>query len=593
MAVAAPDTLLHKNLTIELDELDEEQGIVGAYVSGIGNKDSVGDIIQPGAFDNFLKIRKPKGVWSHDWDRPVSKTLEIYEVPAGDARLPMKMQLAGIGGLYVKTQFNLGTKEGRDAFENVKFFGDEAEWSIGYQVHDQEYDKTQKANLLKTIELYEYSPVLFGANSLTSTVSIKAERTASGELDCKIEGLDEVQTKAVKAALEVVLKEASVEDDSSSEAVSDDEAEEADMSAKTETFEVELEDGSVKTFRSEEKRDAFLTACGEYADAVKSAADAVDGEKAVAGSFEERSEKIRQALREAAGKGASVWPVATFDSSVVYELYDYDTGNFGYFQCEYSVEDGEIKLGEATEVELVEVVLAKAALADAIKADMLDELKAMLDDEEFAPFAAKALVEKAGRVLSKTNRSALEKAAEAIQAVLDADAVETIEETEEKTVQEKALDAIDEQVKSGSISEETADLLKSAIEVPGAEVEEVPEELKGLSDEDLEGVKAWAEAVELAPLADLSEDDIKAIQDWQEALVEGGSEAEEKSADESEEDLTELEGLSDEDLEAIKELAEALAEKVEEDESEDEKSTEAVLAADLKELADISSYLDD
>lgn len=580
-AAASAPNLVHKTLGVEASVLDEEQGIVEAFVSGIGNKDSVGDIIQPGAFDAYLKRRKPKGVWSHDWDRPVSKTLEIREVAAGSPELPMKMQLAGIGGLYVKTQFNLATKEGRDAFENVKFFGEEAEWSIGYQVHEQEYDKKQKANLLKTIELYEYSPVLFGANALTSTVSIKADRNAQGEIECEIEGLDEIQSKAVKAALEVVLKEAPIED------VDTEAQEESDMFKKNEAtglIEIDLEDGEVKAFRTEEKAQEWLDACKAYADAVeaaekaddeevveKSEEDGVDGEKAVVGSFEQRAGKIASALREAAGKDASVWPVATFESSVVYEMYDYATGNSGYFQAEYSIdEDGAVKLGDSTEVELVEVVLAKAALSDAIKADMLTELKDALG-EHADLVESKSLDAKAGRVLSKSNRSALEKAAEAIQAVLDADSSDE-GQAEEKTAEEKALEEIEAQVKAGAISEETAVVLKSALEAKSTEVEAEVEDLsalEGLSDEDLDGVKAWAEALA-------------------------------EKADEVEVDLSELEGLSDEDIEAVKEWAAALEEKADDDEEADdaeegddegEKSEDVDLLSAKAELDELSALL--
>ncbi|MGW8181654.1 MAG: HK97 family phage prohead protease, partial [bacterium] len=216
---ATTPALLHKSLGVEgCKVIDAEHGIVEAYVSGIGNKDSGGDIIIPGAFDNSLRIRKPKGVWSHDWDKPVSKTLEIYEVAAGDSRLPLKMQLAGIGGLYVKTQFNMNTQLGRDAYETVRFYGDEAEWSIGYQVHDAEFDQKMGAMILKEIELYEYSPVLFGMNALTSTVSIKVHKSDDGELEYDINGLNELESKAVSAALKVILEEKQVTVDSEEKA---------------------------------------------------------------------------------------------------------------------------------------------------------------------------------------------------------------------------------------------------------------------------------------------------------------------------------------------------------------------------------------
>ena len=211
MAKSTPPVLQHKDLGVSgVKVLSEEEGIVEAFVSGIGNKDSVGDIIQPGAFNDSIAAMKPKGVWSHNWDRPVSKTLEIYEVEAGDSRLPQKMKTAGIGGLYVKTQFNLDTQDGRDAFSWVKFYDDESEWSIGYQTLDEEYDKKKKANLLHKVKLFEYSPVLFGANPLTATVGVKVDVVSNGEeSDVKIEiqGLPEGEQKAaITAALEAAVK---------------------------------------------------------------------------------------------------------------------------------------------------------------------------------------------------------------------------------------------------------------------------------------------------------------------------------------------------------------------------------------------------
>lgn len=154
--------------------IDEAKGIVECFVAGVGNKDSVGDIVLPGAFSESLKRRKPRVVWGHDWNHPIGKVLEIYEVPSSDPRLPAKMKRAGIGGLYARVQFNLGSEKGREAFANVSFYGEEQEWSIGYKTLDAVYDNERKANLLREVELYEVSPVLHGANQLTGTISIKA-----------------------------------------------------------------------------------------------------------------------------------------------------------------------------------------------------------------------------------------------------------------------------------------------------------------------------------------------------------------------------------------------------------------------------------
>lgn len=156
--------------------IDEALGIVECFVAGIGNKDSVGDVCLPGAFGASLKRRKPRVVWGHNWNEPIGKVLDIYEVGPNDQRLPMKMRKAGIGGLYAKVQFNLKSERGREAFNSVAFFGEEQEWSIGYKTLDAVFDPTQQANLLKEVELYEVSPVLHGANQLTGTISIKSDQ---------------------------------------------------------------------------------------------------------------------------------------------------------------------------------------------------------------------------------------------------------------------------------------------------------------------------------------------------------------------------------------------------------------------------------
>ena len=166
--------------------VDSAQGIVECFVSGIGNKDSVGDIVLPGAFNESLKRRKPRVVWGHSWNDPIGKVLEIYEVPNSDPRLPQKMKSAGIGGLFAKVQFNLGAEKGREAFANVAFFGEEQEWSIGYKTLQATFDPVKQANMLKEVELYEVSPVLHGANQLTGTISVKdGEYGACGTGGCE------------------------------------------------------------------------------------------------------------------------------------------------------------------------------------------------------------------------------------------------------------------------------------------------------------------------------------------------------------------------------------------------------------------------
>ena len=182
MSTTMTETQQYKALQGQFN-IDEAQGVVECFVAGIGNKDSVGDIIVPGAFTDSLKRRKPRVVWGHNWNEPIGKVLEMYEVPPSDPRLPMKMRAAGIGGLYAKVQFNLKSERGRQAFADVAFFGEEQEWSIGYKTLDADFDPQRQANVLKKVELYEASPVLHGANQLTGTISIKSVDNATTDSD--------------------------------------------------------------------------------------------------------------------------------------------------------------------------------------------------------------------------------------------------------------------------------------------------------------------------------------------------------------------------------------------------------------------------
>ena len=177
--------------------LDEAQGMVECFVAGIGNKDSVGDIVTTGAFTKSLQRRKPRVVWGHNWNDPIGKVLEIYEVPNTDPRLPLKMKMAGIGGLFARVQFNLNSEKGKEAFAMVAFFGEEQEWSIGYKTLRAQFDQKSQANVIYELELYEVSPVLHGANQLTGTISVKSE---DGGYSGPVSYMEEAEEEAIDRA---------------------------------------------------------------------------------------------------------------------------------------------------------------------------------------------------------------------------------------------------------------------------------------------------------------------------------------------------------------------------------------------------------
>ena len=151
---------------------DKEQGIVEAYVSIFNNIDLDGDIIKQGAFKESLKAKLPKGVWMHDWNVPIAKTLKAEEHDKG---------------LFIQAQFNLETQRGKEAYSDIKF-GIIDEFSIGFRVLDFEWDKADN-RVIKKVKLYEWSPVLAGANQKTQLLDVKNEKIKKQD-DVKINYVD-------------------------------------------------------------------------------------------------------------------------------------------------------------------------------------------------------------------------------------------------------------------------------------------------------------------------------------------------------------------------------------------------------------------
>lgn len=181
--------LQYKGANVSSIQHDDDSGTIRAIVSVTGIEDNVKDIIAPGAYEKSLKTRIPKGVWQHQWTESIAKTTAIKELMPGDPDLPKTLANgqpwpANAGGLLVDMEFNLKTQRGRESYEDVKFFGDQQEWSIGYSVPPGGATKDAKSGVrtIHSLDLYEYSPVLFGAMSNARTTSVKEAQTAYMEM---------------------------------------------------------------------------------------------------------------------------------------------------------------------------------------------------------------------------------------------------------------------------------------------------------------------------------------------------------------------------------------------------------------------------
>jgi hypothetical protein len=413
--------------------LDGEAGILEAFVAGIGNVDAGGDVIEATFFQSSLDkhLRKmPKGVAGHDWLQPVAKTLETRTVKAGSPELPAQIKAAGAGGQYVKAQFNLDTQRGRETFSDVKFFGEEQEFSIGYiaEVAPKDDDGVRH---LREGAWYEWSPVLFGMNPVTATVGVKglaavmAEITEAvgteGPVDVeRMEavlrdmGPDKVRRIAESKIVQEFLCGCALEDkavsekpwDGAASRFTDEQYKRACAGCRGEDEEHPKSDcylphhepaGAVSragvhaaAARFNQTQDVSDAAKGHLAAHYRNDLDedvpvSLGGEEkagtkeAVAGSVEERQEAISDAVRAWVAAtypptpgepdyGHYGWIVATFADHVIVCVYAED-GERRFLDFPYSIDAvGEATLGDPTEVDLTTVVSPKTLEAALAKA---------------------------------------------------------------------------------------------------------------------------------------------------------------------------------------------------------------------------------
>jgi HK97 family phage prohead protease len=172
----SPDEKVFKNVSFKVTNTSED-GIIEAIVSVFGNVDSYGEAVMPGAFAESLSEKLPKGVWMHEWDNPVSTTLEARELMPYDPLLPQEIKANG--GLYIKGQFYKEITDSWQAYLKIKA-GLVDEFSIGYSVKD--YQVVDNILQLFKVKLFEWSPVLVGANSATAVLSVKSQMKFSDDL---------------------------------------------------------------------------------------------------------------------------------------------------------------------------------------------------------------------------------------------------------------------------------------------------------------------------------------------------------------------------------------------------------------------------
>jgi HK97 family phage prohead protease len=164
--------LRHNDFRFELKAVgsgvagEAEAGTIEGYASVFGGSpDSYGDVIAPGAFAESLAKHRREGtfpimLWGHNSSEP---PIGNWTDMAEDGK-----------GLWVKGDIDLDDPLGTRVYRALKRRSMKG-LSIGYETKDSESDpKRPGVRLLKTVDLWEVSPVPFPAQVRASVETVKS-----------------------------------------------------------------------------------------------------------------------------------------------------------------------------------------------------------------------------------------------------------------------------------------------------------------------------------------------------------------------------------------------------------------------------------
>ena len=168
-----------------LVKADADLGQVTAIVSVFGVVDDGRDRILPGSFVKTISemSNRIRVLDQHNTDstsRVLGRPIEMREV--GREELPAAVLSrfpSATGGLLTVTQYNMKTQSGSETFYRIAA-EDINEYSIGFNAFDtqivQEIIDGKKTTVrnIRTVKLWEFSPVIWGMNPATATVDAKA-----------------------------------------------------------------------------------------------------------------------------------------------------------------------------------------------------------------------------------------------------------------------------------------------------------------------------------------------------------------------------------------------------------------------------------
>ncbi len=172
ISIGAPERLdvpfeLKSIATLTRDD-GVEVGVFEGLASTFGNRDMLGDVVEPGAFAGTIaRPGRIKMLWQHDARAPIGVWERIHETGAG---------------LEVKGRLILEVQQARETLALLKAGAVDA-LSIGFSVRrgGAAFDRESGVRRIKSVELWEISVVTFPANPRARVDRIKA-RAQGGRL---------------------------------------------------------------------------------------------------------------------------------------------------------------------------------------------------------------------------------------------------------------------------------------------------------------------------------------------------------------------------------------------------------------------------
>lgn len=162
--------LTRLNFPFEVKDVSDT-GDFSGYAAVFNNLDRKGDVLLPGAFTDTLaewkaRDRLPPLLWQHNMDEPIG--------------LATKMEEDATGLLVVGKLLKDSVQRAAEAYSLLKNKVIEG-MSFGFQVPPGGATKERGARIVKSVRLWEWSLVTFGANELALVDAVKTA-LADGDL---------------------------------------------------------------------------------------------------------------------------------------------------------------------------------------------------------------------------------------------------------------------------------------------------------------------------------------------------------------------------------------------------------------------------